>query len=427
MANNFSEFITKFSQTALDTVFAQESMSRLLEGGKKWVKFEFKNAQTVKIARLTTDGLSNYKRSNNGNTGAGYINYTGGENGDGYHRGGSTFDWEEFTLQWDRGTQFMVDNIDDEEEAGLVVGNLITEFNRTMVVPEIDAMRFSFIASKGNATLGNLVTETPTATNDSTGIIHRFNAAFEYLKNMSVPDGDQLIFVNPSIMTLIRNTPELAKFITQGDYKQGNITFTIEKYMGRPIQVVNSDRFITNAVAGSNGYYASATSKLINFMVVSSRAVVPFVKVKNIKTFNPSVVQNSDSWIVDYRIYHGIFIPQNKVPGIYVSVSTTAGTTVSSLLRVALVAGSVSTQWKFLHGYTNPAGLNGTVVYSANAFTLNATYTVDGSTIVALSDDQVVTESAAITADSKKYFAMLDGSGHCIAISDGEVNLPVLA
>lgn len=427
MANELLERITKYATSGLDSVLAVESASRLLEEGKKWVRFEFTGAKKVKIGTLVTSGLANYSRANEGTTAAGYVEYTGGENGDGYKRGDTKLKWTEYELQWDRAIQLLIDEISDEQDAGLVIGNALTELNRTQVVPEIDTLRFSYIASCANATLGNLVVgDTPTALNDSTGIIHKFNVGFEWLKEHSVPEEDEIIYVNPTIMTLIRNTAELQKWITQAEYKVGKVTFTIQEYMGRPIETVVSDRFVTNVIAGANGTYAGTNSKAINFMIVSKKAVIPFVKIQNVKTFDPKVVQDSDAWKVDYHIFHGCIIPVEKIPAIYVSLSTNSGNTVTNLLSVALDSGAANTQWVFKHGYTNPSGKLGTIVYSSSEFTLNSTYTIDGTNIKSVADGDIITESAAITDQTTGYyFAMLDGLGVCIAKSPAIVKLPV--
>ena len=44
-------------------------------------------------------------------------------------------------------------------------------------------------------------------------IIGKFNSAFEWLAEHEVPEEEQVIFVNPAVMTLIRNTDELKKLL----------------------------------------------------------------------------------------------------------------------------------------------------------------------------------------------------------------------
>ncbi len=412
MANSIG-LITKYMQEAIDTVLTQEAKTNVLVNGSKFIDLNFKETGYVKVMSLLMDGLSDYYRVNNGLGSAnnGYATYP---SNDGYKVGDTSAKWELFQLEYDRGRQFRVDNMDNEETAGLVIGNLLAEFLRTKVVPEVDAVRFSKMAKKCNVALGNLVSETISANQ----IIGRFNSAFEWLFEHGVPEEEQVIFVSPSVMTLIRNTTELYKRLTQEEYRNADVTFTIEKYEGRQIIEVPSNRFFTGVVTTDNGYMPSANSYVINFMIASKKAVVPVVKLEKSKIWTPEQVQDFDGYKVNFRMYHDIIIPKNKVPAIYTSVSAVAGTTKTNLLSVALT--KVTAGYTLDAYYTTPVGLMGTVVRSATAFTLGNTYTTS-ATVVAVGEGDTFTKFASETA---QYFALLDSNGKCIAVS-GSVTLPV--
>ena len=411
MANSIG-LITKYMQEAIDTVLTQEAKTNVLVNGSKFIDLNFKETGYVKVMSLLMDGLSDYYRVNNG-LGSASNGYSTYPSNDGYKVGDTSAKWELFQLEYDRGRQFRVDNMDNEETAGLVIGNLLAEFLRTKVVPEVDAVRFSKMAKKCNVALGNLVSETINANQ----IISRFNSAFEWLFEHGVPEEEQVIFVSPNVMTLIRNTTELYKRLTQDEYRNSDVTFTIEKYEGRQIIEVPSNRFFTGVVTTDNGYMPSANSYVINFMIASKKAVVPVVKLEKSKIWTPEQVQDFDGYKVNFRMYHDIIIPKNKVPAIYTSVSAVAGTTKTNLLSVALT--KVNSGYTLDAYYTTPVGLMGTVVRSATAFTLGNTYTIS-STVVAVDEGDTFTKFASETA---QYFALLDGSGKCIAVS-GSVTLP---
>lgn len=399
-------------QEAIDTVLTQEAKTNVLVNGSKFIDLNFKETGYVKVMSLLMDGLSDYYRVNNG-LGSASNGYSTYPSNDGYKVGDTSAKWELFQLEYDRGRQFRVDNMDNEETAGLVIGNLLAEFLRTKVVPEVDAVRFSKMAKKCNVALGNLVSETINANQ----IIGRFNSAFEWLFEHGVPEEEQVIFVSPNVMTLIRNTTELYKRLTQDEYRNSDVTFTIEKYEGRQIIEVPSNRFFTGVVTTDNGYMPSANSYVINFMIASKKAVVPVVKLEKSKIWTPEQVQDFDGYKVNFRMYHDIIIPKNKVPAIYTSVSAVAGTTKTNLLSVALT--KVNSGYTLDAYYTTPVGLMGTVVRSATAFTLGNTYNTSSS-VVAVGEGDTFTKFASETA---QYFALLDGSGKCIAVS-GSVTLP---
>lgn len=412
MANAIAR-IEKYMQNAIDTVFAVESKSRILENGAKFIDVNFKEAGYVKIMSLLMDGLSNYYRVNNG-LGSSNNGYSAYPTLDGYKVGDAQATWELFQLRYDRGKQFRIDNMDNEETAGLMIGNLLTEFLRTKVVPEADAVRFSTLASKCSVSLGNLVAEDISANT----IISKFNTAYEWLAEHEVPEEEQVIFCNPAVMNQIRNTTELYKRLSQAEYK-GDVSFTIETYEGRPIIVVPTNRFFTDVNVGANGYLPKSTSKVINFIVCSKKAVIPIVKLEKSKIWTPDQVQDFDGYKVNFRMYHDCLVPKNKLAGVYTSVaSTTLASSKTALLSVDL---SVDTGvYKLEQYFTQPAGLMGKVVVSANALTLGSSITIDGTSVIELGIGDTFTKFSTETAE---YFALVDNNGVAIAVS-GSVNLP---
>lgn len=420
MANSF-ERITKYLTKALDTVFATESKTAVLENGSKFIDVNFDEVGYVKIMDLLMDGLSDYYRANS-NTGSGdYTNFNGTGHNDGYKVGAVKSKWKMYELTQDRGKQFQVDNMDNEEQAGAIIGNLLSEFLRTKVVPEVDAYRFAKIASTAKSSLGNLVTETPVTTKgNASEITHLFNNAFKWLTEHEVPEDEQIIFVSPEVWTTISNTEEIYKKLTQEEYKsEKGVTFNFSAYMGRPIVVVPSSRFVSAVTTGDNGWQPATGAKAINYMVVSKKAIVPIVKLQKSKIFGPDAVQDFDGYKVNFRMYHDVIIPANKIIGAYVSLSSTAASSKTSKVDVAL---SKDGSNYVLDGvYTQPAGMLGTVIHAATAFTLGATAT-SAQLQTAIDVGDSFAESGTST-DGKEYFALVDGSNKIIAVSDA-VTLP---
>lgn len=390
MANNF-ELITRYLPDVLDKVFTQESATALFTTGGKYIDVNFKEAGYVKLMSMLMDGLSDYHRA-----GHGYED-------EGYGKASVTTQWELFKLMYDRGVQFKVDEADDEESARQIIANLLTEFIRTKVVPEVDAVRFSRIAEKTTTSLGNRVEETI----DANKIIAGFNTAFEWQTENGVPDEDQIIFVSPQTMSLIRNTDELKKILTQADYTANGITFKLPAYEGRPIVVVPSSRFMTNVQTGSNGYFAGTNSKQINYMIVSKRAIIPVVKIEKSQVFTPDRVQDFDGYKVNFRMYHDLIIPKNKVVGAYVSVSTASATEKTNKLMVD-VSGTADAPVINTY-YTAPAGVHGTLVHATSEYKVGSTYES--------TDAEITLDVPFEKLGATEYFAILDKDGKAIAVS----------
>ena len=438
---NYFDVITKYLPKAVDEYFAADSKTAILENGNKYIDVSFNEAGYVKIADFLLDGLSNYYKTQEEprpDPAAGYAAYAGnlgsGER-DGFDIGGTTVRWEIFKLQWLRGRQFRIDHISNEETGKVATGGLIEQFHRLKVIPEVDACRFGAIADSASVSLGNLITETIGTDITTSNVLSKYFAARKWLVEHEVPEDDLVWFMNPEIYTMIMNSSELTRFITQDDYKsEAGLTFKVAKLNGTPIIEVPSSRFFTNVAVTRNGFEASAASKQINYMICSKRCIVPIRKIEYQKLYDEEAAGIAGFYgtMMNYLLYHGVVIPRNKLVGTFVSVGQ-AGTAlkVTNLLSVDVRAGSVANSWILKAYFTAPSGLRGTVVFAEaeyddddvgqehplNPFTVGQAVTIDGSTVkVAALDAQ-----NSDTASAKYFFALVDYRGVCIATTTAEV------
>jgi hypothetical protein len=389
MANKIN-LIAKYSPEILDEIFAKEAVTAVLERNNGLLKFT--SVKTVLIPTIQMDGLGDYTRADQ----AGY----------GYSEGSADITWESHTLSKDRGKQFKIDNMDDEETQGLVVGNLLDQFVRTKEVPEVDAYRLSTLYSLAYS--DQVVSETIA---DNT-IIGKFNTAFQKFADLEIPEDEQVIFVSNAVMTLIRNSTELVKRIYQEDYKNpAGLTFTVTKYEGRPIIPVPARRFYTAYVFGDNGFVPASGAKLMNFMLVHFNAALPIKKHQVLKTFGPEVVQDFDGFKLNHRLYHDIFVPKNKRVAIFASVS--AVDAAIDAVRFVTIAGAVQNGTIIKDVYTGT--VRGTLKYllSATAVGSLALPAIGAS----LSSYTNLVEGAEIAASTNVSIivAVADGAGNALA------------
>lgn len=353
MSNNI-ELITKYSPKAWDTVYKQESMSSLLDADSKLVQFT--GAKTVKIAKWQNGGLHNYYRNNVGDDRVPAIPGSGtdfiGAPGFGYQKSGARLVWEEFTLRVDRAAAFLIEKFDNEESGEELVGLGVTEISRTTIVPEVDAYCFSTLASYCDAQLGNYVSE-----NISERPLAMLNAAFLYFDNHEVPIQDQIIFVSPKFLNALRQTTEVTKFLAQTDFNNKDIKFTITEYEGRKLVSVSPERLRTNIVLGAEGYSWGAGSMPINFLAVSKSAVAHVVKYEKVKVIGDDLNlagNGFDGYTIYARIYHDVFVPDNKKVGLYVSVAADStgaqNMTVADAISVKLTDAGVVTDITYFPG-----------------------------------------------------------------------------
>ena len=323
MATNSTDIqlITKYSEEGFDKVYKAEACSSVLSKDNKFLQFT--GTKTVKIAKMEFGGLSNYERNNMGDPRVDYGNpgvVSPLENSFGYGPASAKLTWEERTIRMDRAAKYAIEYFDNEESAGLVVGNALTEINRTQIVPEVDAYCFSEIYKNA----GNIDTDVETVTL-ATGVtvnapLATLNKAFLYLDNNEVPAENQLIFISPNYLNALRNTPELTKFMQQGDYDK-NVSFKMTQYEGRKLVVVPPQRFQTDYVFGERGFRPTANAKDIDFICMDINAATHVVKFQKTRILTGDVataMSNMDGYVLLARIYHDLFVLDNKKVGIYV-------------------------------------------------------------------------------------------------------------
>ena len=188
---------------------------------------------------------------------------------------------------------------------------------------EIDAYALSTIASYCTAELGNLVSYELSGDADTDKPLQELNKAFVYFAEHEVPIQDQLVYCSPAFMNALRNTKEVTKFLGQSDFDNKGINFVITKYEGRTLVETSPERLRTNIVLGE-GFHWGADSAAINFLMVAKSAVTHVVKYEKIKVLSGDVNlagNGFDGYTIYVRIYHDVFVPDNKRVALYCSVN----------------------------------------------------------------------------------------------------------
>lgn len=286
----------------LDEAYKYASKTALLDA----TRVEFVNANTVKVFKTAMDGMGNYGRNT------------------GFVDGSVTGVWETMTLSKDRGRSFQVDAMDDEETIGMAFGTLAGEFIRTKVVPEVDAYRFAKMAG----TSGILTTtgaDVSVGTTDVPGLI---DDAEKDMNEAEVPQEGRILFISETAYAGLK-----AKVVRTTMNGENGIDKDILTYSGMRVIRVPQSRFYTaitlydGTTSGqeAGGYIGTAsTGYKINFMIVHPSAVCQVLKHVKPRIFDPNTNQKADAWKFDYRVYHDIFVYDNKVKGIYLHKGATA-------------------------------------------------------------------------------------------------------
>lgn len=281
----------------LDEIYKYGSKTAIFDTAEDRVRFI--NANTVYLYEAAPVGLGDYSRN------AGFV------------PGDVDGSWRAYALTKDRGRSFMVDAMDDEESIGMAFGTLLGEFERTKVVPEIDAYRFAKYAKEAADSMKVADTLASAA-----NTIAAIDTATEKLDDAEVPYEGRVLFVNPTIYKFLKSG--ITRYTMN---REPGIDYNVEMYNDMQVITVPSGRFNTVCTLaqptdhdGAGGYTAAGST--INFMVVHPSAVMQVVKHNIPNIFSPAVNQEADAWKLNYRIYHDCWVKKQKANGIYVHAPT---------------------------------------------------------------------------------------------------------
>lgn len=271
MANSF-ELVTKYLPL-IDEVYKKESKTAILDTGA--ARLDFINANTVKMYQIETDALGNYSRST------------------GFPAGDVTGKWETFTLTQDRGREFTIDAMDEDETLDLTVGATMSTFMRVSVVPEVDQYRFAKYAEAAKLTANGTITP------GTTDVADAIAEAEEKLGDAEVPEEGRILFVSELAYRALKGN--ISRYLAN----ENNVSKTIEVFDDMRVIKVPKGRFNTAVTIGENGFTQGGTA--INFMIIHPSAVAQVVKHEVPKMFPPAINQKTDGWLLQYRLYHDAF------------------------------------------------------------------------------------------------------------------------
>ena len=302
MANAIS--YAQLYKAVLDLAYQQEAKTSMLEANPQVVK-PTDDPKVVKIARMVLQGLGDYSRD--------------GVAGAAFPKGNITLNWDPYQLEFDRGRTFDIDAMDNVESEGLPAANVMVEFMRNYVIPEIDALRFARIAAAAGTSTSAVLTNTT--------MLAAFDAAMLALDNNKVPRADRLMFLTPNTLMLMKQSQDSARKLGPSEIPNRNFL----SFDGVPLIDVVQDRFYsavetqdgTTEGEEAGGYIKGTSAKNINFIILHKPAAQAITKHTAPRIFPPAVNQGADGWKIDYRIYHDLIVPINKKPGIYLHTSTT--------------------------------------------------------------------------------------------------------
>ena len=343
MANDLGYMVPQYTKR-LDRVLAQGTKTSFLNINDEFIG-EFVGHGTVMLPTFTVQGLGDYSREN------------------GHPKGKASLEWTPYQLRYDRGRKFDVDEMDNEERLTIMTAELMNEFARTKVIPEVDAIRFALL-SQGAGKVENA--GAITSGNDAWDAVL---AMEEYFEDLGVELSTLTLNITSALKTQLRNAMpyrfgrsdepntnfetfddmrlnvipkdrfytgiELLDGTTDGEEEGGYQKATLQYAKTEDTALVSGKKYYTKSgstytevaagsldVANIGTYYevVQLAGKGLNFLVAAPGSAVAINKHKKVRYFSPDVNQEKDAHAWDYRLFHDLLVYEQKKALIYANV-----------------------------------------------------------------------------------------------------------
>lgn len=291
-------------QTVLDAQMLAGATSAFMEANAGQVKYD--GGDTVHIPEISMQGLAKYDRD------------------EGFNRGSVTLKFTPYKMTQDRGRTFSLDAMDvNETNFVATAGTVMGEFQRTQVIPEIDAYRYSKIAALATAKNRTTAAFAPTAAN----ILEKLEADITEIQDVIGEDKGLVIVMSTKLRTILNNADKFNKYLDVTQFRAGAVDTKVKSFNEIPILGVPSARMKTAYVFAdgktanqqAGGFKADTAAKDINWIIMPQRAPIAVSKTDKVRVFDPDTNQSGDAWKIDYRKYHDLWIPEQRFASIRVN------------------------------------------------------------------------------------------------------------
>ena len=292
-------------QTQLDLVAQQKALTGWMEANAGQVIYN--GGKEIKIPKMAVQGLANYDRDN------------------GYTQGSVTLEYETRTMTQDRGRQFQLDAMDvDETNFIATASTVMGEFQRTQVVPEIDAYRLSKIATDVITANKSGMIEYGYTPAEAT-VLRKIKEGIQKIRDAGY-NGDLVIHATGAVV--LELTMFLASKLQTETISVGGIDITVPAIDKAAIIETPQNRMYTaitmydGTTSGQKegGYVKGASALDVNFMILPRVAPIAVSKQDKMRIFDPETYQKANAWSMDYRRYHDLWLKDNSLPLIYLNI-----------------------------------------------------------------------------------------------------------
>lgn len=291
-ANNL-EYAKIFSD-ALDKVMIQELVTGWTEINAKQVKYT--GGDEVKIPDIDMSGLTDYDRNT------------------GFTKGTVNLKWRTHKFRFDRGAEFNIDAMDvDETNWQATAANVMGEFARTKSVPEVDLIRLSTMAQEANNQVKYTAT-TPAATYKA------FKDGVTAIRKKGYT-GELVAHVTYDVLAALEL--EFKQHIRDTKFTVGGVDTTLPSIDKVALIATADDRMRVEIDKNETTKIIKGKGAVINMLIVGKNIPLGITKHNPVRNWTPAQNQEMDAYKMQYRLYHDLWVLNNKKGGIYLAYTGT--------------------------------------------------------------------------------------------------------
>ena len=300
MAINSLASASKYTD-ALDKMVVQEAQTGFFADNV--FASRFVGAKTVIMPDIDFIGLADYDRDA------------------GFSKSGVTVAQTSYQLTKDRARQIQIDREDmDETGVANLAGQVLGEYVRTKVVPEVDAYTLSKLAGIAN-------TKSHKAAYTTGKEYALLSTAINNVQSRVGYSEELVAFVDPVMYAALMNSTELSRHITISDFKKGGVDTRVKSLNGVALLPVDAARMrdaytftagtaATSSAAATGGFTPASSAGYIRALVIPKKGASLVKKTVTMRTFTPEQNKDADAYVFDYRIYYDVFVKKSGLDNI---------------------------------------------------------------------------------------------------------------
>lgn len=304
MAHTLTDLIQTKVIPGLYQQYAYLSQTAWMEANANRLGASYRGGKYLYLTEMIVEGMANYDRQ------LGYVN------------GNVTGDKTQFLMTQDRGRRFTIDYIDNDETGFLLsVANVLAEYNRSHVIPEIDCYRISKMYAD---VLAAAPTHVSAAGISDATITETLVDDIAAIRDVVGPGVPLVIMMSGLVQKFFGR-----EWIHNLDYvslNAGVVTTKVRAIDGDPFIILPSARmksaytFYDGISAGqeAGGFIVAGGALDIKWIITPSDGPVAVMKQDKTRVFDPNTNQQANAWAVDHRIFHDLWMFPNAAKNTFI-------------------------------------------------------------------------------------------------------------